>query len=67
MSKLTIKSGCVEAVFKRGRERTKSTERTLPLKSERPMPTSETPLRDAEHDIPQQMAQTLDDRTSLDK
>lgn len=27
MSKLTIKSGCVEAQFKRGRERTKSLER----------------------------------------
>ncbi len=27
MTKLTIKSGCVEAQFKRGRERTKSLER----------------------------------------
>lgn len=67
MGKLTIKSGCVEAVFKRGRERTKSTERTHPLKSEQPMPESETPLQDAQRNIPQQIAQSLDEGTSLDK
>lgn len=42
------------------------TERIQALKRERPTPTSETSLRDAECDIPQQMA-PLDDRTSLDK
>lgn len=40
MNKLTIKSGCVEAQFKRGRERTKSLDREkanlteLPLEAE---------------------------------
>lgn len=67
MSKLTIKSGCVEAVFKRGRERTKGTERHLALKGELPAPASETPLRDAERETPQLMAQSLGDGTSLDK
>lgn len=67
MSKLTIKSGCVEAVFMRGRARTKGIERTQPPTSEQPAPASEAPLRDAEGDTPQQMAQPLDDRTSLDK
>lgn len=64
MGKLTIKSGCVEAVFKRGRERTKGSERTQPLKTEQPAPTSETPLRDAAFDTPQQMIQFLDGGTS---
>lgn len=49
MSKLTIKSGCVEAVFKRGRERRKTTEYEPPATTERlpvtstaePPPTSE--------------------------
>lgn len=52
MSKLTIKSGCVEAVFKRGRERKKGTERPQPLTSEQPAPASETPMLDAEPDTP---------------
>lgn len=64
MSKLTIKSGCVEAVFKRGRVRTKSTERAQPLDIEHPTPTSEKPLRDAEFDTPQEMTQSQDDGTS---
>jgi len=67
MSKLTIKSGCVEAVFKRGRQRTKGTERTQPLKNEQPTLTSETPLQDAERDSAQPMAQFLDGGTSLGK
>ena len=58
MSKLTIKSGCVEAIFKRGRERTKGTERNQPLKTEQPMPASKTVLRDAELDTPQQVNQS---------
>lgn len=53
MSKLTIKSGCVEAVFKRGREHTKGTERTQPIKAGQTTPTSETPLQNAERDTPQ--------------
>lgn len=49
MSKLTIKSGCVEAVFKRGRERTKKgTERPTPV------------LRDAELETSQPINQSLD-------
>ncbi len=64
MSKLTIKSGCVEAVFKRGRVRTKSAERAQSLNTEQPTPTSEKQLRDAEFDTPQQMTQFQDDGTS---
>ena len=64
MSKLTIKSGCVEAVFKRGRVRTKGAERNQPLNTELPTPTSETPLRDAELDTPQQMTKIQDDGAS---
>lgn len=64
MSKLTIKSGSVEAVFKRGRERTKGAERTQPLNTEQPTPTSEMPLRDAEFDTSQQMTQCQNDSTS---
>lgn len=64
MSKLTIKSGCVEAAFKRGRLRTKSTERAQPLDTEQPTPTSEIPLRDAGFDTPQQMTQSQDDGKS---
>jgi len=64
LSKLTIKSGCVEAVFKRGRARTKGTENTLPLKTEQPAPTAEIPLRDAEPNISQQEIQSRDDGTS---
>lgn len=43
MSKLTIKSGCVEAVFKRGRERRKTTESEQPVTAKRPpaTPTAE--------------------------
>jgi hypothetical protein len=50
-------------VFKRGRLRTKSIERTLPLNAEQPMPTSEIPLRHAEFDTTQQMTQSQDDGT----
>jgi len=64
MSKLTIKSGCVEAVFKRGRERIKGAERTLSLKTEQSTPTSEIPLRDAEFDTHQHMTQFQDDGAS---
>ena len=64
MNRLTIKSGCVEAVFKRGRERTKDAERNQPLKTERPTPASEKPLRDAEFDTPQQMPQSIEETTS---
>lgn len=64
MSRLTIKSGCVEAVFKRGRERTKGAERNQPLKTERPTPSSETPLRDAEFDTHQQMPQSIEEMAS---
>lgn len=67
MNKLTIKSGCVEAVFKRGRERTKGTERIQPLKTEQPTPASEMPLGDAELGTPQQMTQSLDDASSSGK
>lgn len=67
MSKLTIKSGCVEAVFKRGRARAKDIERTQPPTSEQPAPAAEAALRDAECDIPQQMAQSLDDDKSSGK
>lgn len=41
MSKLTIKSGCVEAVFKRGRERRKNNEGEQPVTTER-LPTTPT-------------------------
>lgn len=64
MSKLTIKSGCVEAVFKRGRERIKGTERSQSLNTELPTPTSEIPLRDSEFDTHQQMTQFQDDGAS---
>lgn len=64
MSKLTIKSGCVEAVFKRGRVRTKSTERAPQLNTEQPTPTSEKRLGDAEFGTRQQMTQSQDDGTS---
>ena len=63
MSKLTIKSGCVEAVFKRGRGRTKGTERSQPINTEQPASTSETSLPDAELDTPPQVAQFKDDGT----
>jgi len=64
MSKLTIKSGCVEAVFKRGRERTKGSEQTQPIKTAQPKPTSETPLQVAERDSPQEMTQSPDDEAT---
>lgn len=67
MSKLTIKSGCVEAVFKRGRKSTKGTGRIQPLQTEQTAPTSETPLRVAEFDTPQQMLQTQDNGSSIGK
>ena len=37
MNKLTIKSGCVEAQFKRGREQTKSLERATANALEQPV------------------------------
>jgi len=64
MSRLAIKSGCVEAVFKRGRKRTKGAERNQPLKTERPTPASETPLREAEFDTPQQLTQSIEETAS---
>lgn len=65
MSKLTIKSGCVEAVFKRGREHTEGTERTQSIKTAQPTPMSETPLQNAEPDTPQELAESPDDEATL--
>jgi hypothetical protein len=67
VTKLTIKSGCVEAVFKRSRIPSKGTERIQLPKNEQPTLTSETPLQDAERAPTQQMIQSLDDGTSLGK
>ena len=48
MSKLTIKAGCVEAVFKRGRGWTTTLEHNQPLKTEQTSTPSKMPLREAE-------------------
>lgn len=64
MSLLTIKSGCVEAVFKRGRGRTTAIARNQPVKTEQTTTPSETPLREAKQATPATKEPSQNDDTS---